>query len=176
MIQHRHSFQKADGTHGLHKGKLEDCPAPECRWPQLGTLVTIPHLGGERTGKLVWRGTFAVKVKTYDDVVRVADIRGARKPDWGLYCRHGLKMIEAIPAEHKEGCQEPRPLCTLGQDDPFHECPEPEPCPACYPTGRKVRPWPCREDGCTEADHDREEQAAMDAHYEELRDIASYGY
>jgi hypothetical protein len=31
-----------------------------------------------------------------------------------------------------------------------------------------VSPWPCTEEGCTEADFDREQQEQIDAYYEEM--------
>jgi hypothetical protein len=80
-----------------------------------------------------------------------------REPDWGNYCPHGLKIVEAEPAEH---------LC----EDPASPR-APIDCRACYPAGRKILPWPCNESECTEEAFDRAERERIDEYYEEMRAI-----
>jgi hypothetical protein len=120
----------------------------------------------ERTGKLV---DFHI-VQTSPGNGYVVATSTIRRPDWGMYCRHGLKIVEAEPAEHT--FQDLRPLCTLGRTDWSHQCSEPRHCPACHPVGRKVQPWPCQEDGCTEEDFERGQQAEIDEYYESLAEHA----
>jgi hypothetical protein len=91
-----------------------------------------------------------------------------RRPDldkWGVYCPHGKKIVEAIPAEHTCGGK-PQPIPRVG---PFEAEPEREYCKACYPEGRKVLPWACEKTGCDEAAYDREMQEEIDRYYEEMR-------
>lgn len=145
-----------------HKGKRKDCIYPDCEWPGMGDWVTALSNGVERTGELV---DFHIVRTSSGNEYGVA-VSTIREPDWGTYCRHGLKIVEAVPAEHTR--QGPRPACTLGQGDPFHECTERTYCPACYPEGRKVEPWPCQEDGCTEADFDRAQEQEIEEYWESL--------
>jgi hypothetical protein len=139
---------------------------PNREWPRQGDLVTAKSGSVERTGKLV---DFHI-IQTSPGNEYAITISTIRKPDWGMYCRHGLKIVEAEPAEHT--LQGPRPLCTLGIGDWSHRCAESRYCPACYPTGRKVQPWPCQEDGCTEADFEREQQVEIEEYYESLAEHA----
>jgi hypothetical protein len=149
-----------------HKGRREDCTYPDCEWPRQDDWVSAISRGVERTGELVDFHIIRTSAGNEYGILKST----IRRPDWGMYCRHGLKIVEAVPAEHT--LQEPRPLCTLGQDDPFHECAEPRYCPACHPVGRKVSPWPCQEDGCTEADFDRAQEQEIEEYYESLAEHA----
>lgn len=136
----------------------------------MGDRVTAMSGGVERTGMLV--DFHIIQTSAHNEhAIATSTIR---RPDWGMYCRHGLKIIEAEPAEHT--CQQPRPSCALGVDDPFHVCPEPEHCPACYPTGRKVQPWPCHEDGCTEADFDRQQELEIEEYWDAVNDLMRTQY
>ncbi|MFE0472737.1 hypothetical protein ACFW2V_14080 [Streptomyces sp. NPDC058947] len=126
--------------------------------------------GVERTGELV--DFHLIRTSQRDEYEILPST--IRKPDCGTYCRHGLKIIEAVPVEHT--LQEPRPLCTLGRDDPFHVCAEPRYCLACHPATRKVQPWPCREEGCTEADFDREQQAGIEEYWAGVNDLMRIQY
>jgi hypothetical protein len=139
----------------------------------------IPHIGDpataksghvERTGKLV--DFDIIRTSPGDEYVIARST--LRKPDWGTYCRHGLKIIEAEPAEHT--FHGPRPLCTLGKDDWGHQCAEDKRCPACYPTGRKVQPWPCKEDGCAEADFDQAQELEIAEHWDAINDLMRTQY
>lgn len=127
-----------------HKGLREDCPYPGCEWPREGDQAIGTNVV-EWLGEIVDLSGFMPIIRTPDGAERtVIDLR---KPDWGMYCPHGRKVMEATPAEH--ACQPPRHPCNLGKDDLFHTCPEVENCPACYPVGRIVEPWPCGIEGCT---------------------------
>ena len=165
IIKVYHHTEKPDGTVGQHEGPVGKCPAPECQWPRLGEMLTIPSGSTDRTGKLVRKGAYAVEIETADGKTYRNDIRSARKPEWGVYCPHGIKLVEAVPAEHT--CHLPKVKCERS-GEPGHLCIDHNQCSGCYPDGRKIRPWPCSEDGCTEADFDREQQEAEEAYYDEL--------
>lgn len=128
---------------GTHEGLREDCSRPDCEWPRMGDLVTAMSGSVERTGKLV--DFHIIRTSLRDEYVIARST--IRKPDQGAYCPHGLKVMEAVPAAHT--CQPPRPPCTLGRDDLFHTCPEPEPCKGCHPETRMVESWPCDRPDCT---------------------------
>lgn len=138
------------GPDGAHEGCREDCVHPGCEWPRPGDLVSGRCGEVERVGELTDTSSRSV--------IRVAggteyEATDLRKPDWGMYCTHGLKIIEEESAEH---------LCK-NSDSPV----APVDCRACWPVGRKVSPWPCSESECTEEAFDKAEQEEMDARYEE---------
>src|SRR5690606_41858789 len=109
------------------KGLREDRPSPGCEWAGMGDWVTALSNGGERTGELVDFHTIQTPPGNEYGIA----VSTIREPDWGMYCRHGLKIVEAVPAEHTR--QGPRPACTRGQDDPSSEYTERKYCPACRP-------------------------------------------
>lgn len=154
MIRHFHAFRLADGTTGRHEGVIETCPERCCQWPQLGIMVTVRSDGRNVTGTLDRKSGQQAGVRTHDGCTHEAPLVTARRPEWGAYCPHGTKLVEAVPAEHT--CE--------GRIGPSSDG-----CRGCWPDGRKILPWPCGKDGCTEADFDREEQAQMDAYHEEMR-------
>lgn len=153
-----------------HKGRRKDCSYPGCEWPGTGDWVTALSGDVERTGELVDFHIIRTSSRN-EEVIKSSTIR---EPDWGTYCRHGLKIIEAIPAEHT--LQGPPPACTLKQDDPSHECTERKYCPACHPEGRKVEPWPCTEEGCTEVDFDRAQEREIEEYWEGVSDLMHAQY
>jgi hypothetical protein len=162
----RHHRSNPDGTLEEHEGGIDQCSAPECQWPQLGVMVTA--MGAtEMTGTVKERGDASVRVETASGEWYWRPLDRVRRPDWGVYCPHGTKLVEAIPAEHtchlpKQPCEEAGSLWHLCID---HQ----EWCKACYPDGRKILPWPCTEEGCTEAAFDREQREMEEAYYEEMR-------
>jgi len=168
-----HYLRREDASLERHEGPVEACAAPQCEWPRVGGMVTVISRGRKVTGSLVRKVGNVVAVKTADGKLHRGARVGATRPEWGVYCAHGTKIVEAVPAEHT--CHLPDPPCdlagTLG-----HLCIDHKKyCPVCYPDGRKVRPWPCQEEGCSEADFDREQREMEEQYYEELRREA-YGY
>lgn len=150
-----------------HEGPSDKCPVPECAWPRVGGMVTITPGGRQVTGSLTLKRGNAVEVETPDGKKHKGPRVTARRPEWGVYCPHGTKLVEAEPAEHT--CDLPRLPCELS-DELGHLCVDhQEWCKACYPDGRKILPWPCLEESCTESDFDREQQEAEEAYYEEMR-------
>lgn len=153
-----------------HEGKRDDCPSPGyCEYPHTGGLVTARDERVERAGELV--DFHIIRTSPEDEYVIASST--IRQPDWGMYCRHGLKVIEAVPIEHT--CGRPaadRPgvfdiaAIELGSSG----------CPACYPEGRKVEPWPCQEDGCTEADFDRAQEQEIEEYWEGINDLMRTQY
>ena len=160
-------FHDADenGAIVMHEGDVEKCPQPQCQWPRLRGMVTVPDGERERTGTVVHRDDETVRIETASGGVHECALSAARRPEWGVYCPHGIKLIEAEPVEHT--CQLPPPPCDM-PDVPGHICADHRWCKACYPDGRKILPWPCEEEGCTEADFDREQQEQIDAYHEEM--------
>lgn len=140
-----------------HKGKREDCSHPDCAWPREGDWVTAVSGGRERTGELIEYISWPFLLRTSSDDEFEIDPDSVRKPNWGTYCPHGVKVVEAIPAEHT--CDGKAGALSDGTY-----------CKACHPDGRKVQPWPCREDGCTEDAFDRAEQEEIDEYYVSLTD------
>lgn len=162
MIRQLHAVPLPGGGYAQHEGPIERCPHPECEWPQLRTLVTCTGPG--ITGKLVSKDGSKAVVETPDSTQRTVPVRALRKPDWGTYCVHGWKIVEAEPAEHT--CQgEPQPLPRTGV---FESAPETGYCLGCYPTGRKVSPWPCANPECAEELFDEQQRREEDAYWEEL--------
>jgi hypothetical protein len=159
--------ERPDGTSDQHEGSPDRCPAPECQWPRLKEMVTIESGGRDVTGSLLSKEGSVIEVKTADGALHRGFRETVRRPEWGVYCPHGAKLVEAVPAEHT--CRIPKPPCEksgqLGHLCMDHQ----EWCRACYREGRKILPWPCKKDGCSEADFDREEREAEEAYYEEMR-------
>jgi hypothetical protein len=167
-VQQYHDADGPDGEIVLHAGDVEKCPERQCRWPRLREMVTVTSGGRQVTGTLAAREGSdgrGLVVHTADGMVHHAPLVTAQRPEWGVYCPHGVKLIEAEPAEHT--CHLPPPPCDM-PDEPGHLCADHRWCKACYPDGRKVSPWPCTEEGCTEADFDRERQEQIDAYHEEM--------
>lgn len=97
--------------------------------------------------------------------------RGAEKTEWGTYCRHGVKVVEAVPAVHT--CHLPKVYCDL-RKNLWHLCIDHQSaCPACYPAGRKIKPWACVETKCREETFDEAQRAAeeeyCEAQYDAMR-------
>ncbi len=165
-IKMYHHTEKPNGASDQHEGDVEKCRAPECQWPRLRGLVTVRSDGRDVTGTLNRKDGRRLEVGTQDGKVHRAFLVTARRPEWGVYCPHGTKLIEAEPAEHT--CELPKPPCErsgeLGHLCIDHQ----EWCKACYPDGRKILPWPCAEENCTEAAFDRERQEEEEAYYEEM--------
>lgn len=157
---------------GTHKGLRENCTAPDCAWPSEGDRATGVNAGVEWTGEIVDLDGFLPVIQTPDGAQRT--VTDLRKPDKGVYCRHGVKVMAAVPAEHI--CQPPRPLCTLGREDPFHQCPEPEPCKACYPDLRIVEPWPCGVGDCTQERFEKALQEDADEYWAGVSDLIASQY
>jgi hypothetical protein len=120
----------------------------------------------EITGEVKERTDASVRLGTVAGERYWRPLDKVRPPDRGMYCRHGLKIVETVPAEHT--CQLPTPPCDM-PDEPGHRCEDHRWCKACYPDERKVQPWPCELPGCTEADFDRERQEEEEAYYEDMR-------
>lgn len=169
MFNHKHYVNGPDDSLIAHEGGRDACAAPGCDWPWIGAMVTALD-EVEITGEVKERTDASVRLETVAGEWYWRPLDKVRPPDRGMYCRHGLKIVETVPAEHTCG-GEPKPLPRVG---PFESAPGREYCKACYPDERKVQPWPCELPGCTEADVDREEQEQIDAYYEEMRQ-AYYG-
>lgn len=168
----RHHVDGPDGELVPHEGDIDACVAPECQWPRLRGMVTLISGGRPVTGSLVAKNGNTAEVTTADGALHRGLLATVTRPEWGVYCPHGTKLVEREPAEHV--CKDPWPPCDL-RGQLGHLCGDHHWCRACYPTGRKISPWPCGEDGCTEADFDREQQEMEEAYYEEMRREA-YGY
>lgn len=136
-------------------------------WPQVGCMLTVRSQGRSVTGVLRARADRQLQVETWSGDLYVAPLITAQRVEWGVYCPHGTKIVEAEDAEHT--CEAAGPLLTIDEDDPICIPPRRDPCLACYPTGRKILPWACEEEDCTEAGFDREQQEEEEAYYEELR-------
>lgn len=168
-----HYVRRSGDLLDRHDGPVEKCRDPGCEWPRIGGMVTITSGGRQVTGSLALKEGGAVEVDTADGKKHRGPKVTARRPEWGTYCPHGTKLVEAVPAEHT--CEESPPPCALARDL-GHLCVDHRGwCKACYPDGRKILPWPCPEDGCTEADFDREQCEAEEAYHEEMRREA-YGF
>lgn len=162
-----HYAYQSDESLKPHEGPIEKCPAPECQWPQIGCMLTVRSQGHLVTGTLLTKTGGHVQVRTTAGGLYTASLEDAQRPEWGVYCAHGEKIVEAVPAEHT--CQTPQPDCDLS-GELGHLCVDHKAwCRACYPDGRKILPWACSEEGCTEADFDREQQEEEEAYYEEMR-------
>lgn len=162
-----HYVRRSGDQLDRHEGPVEKCGDPGCEWPRIGGMVTVTSKGRQVTGSLLTKGDDRVQVKTPDGKIHPAPMVTVRKVEWGVYCPHGTKLIESEKAEHT--CHLPKESCEHS-GDLGHLCIDHQPwCRGCYPDGRKIHPWPCGEEGCTEADFDREQQEAEEAHYEELR-------
>lgn len=161
MIRQFHAIPLGDGRYAQHEGPIEDCPAVECKWPQLRTLVTCDGPGV--TGKLLSKEGGSAVVETPDGTRRTVPVRSMRKPEWGTYCIHGLKIVEAEPAEHIcEGNAQPIPRAGIFDDR------ETGYCLGCYPHGRKVSPWPCSAPECAEDLFDAQQRRDEQAYWDEL--------
>jgi hypothetical protein len=171
VLNHKHYIRGSDGSLIEHGGGRDACPAPECEWPWIDAMVTA--MGEtEVTGVVKERTDVSVRLETSAGEWYWRPLDKVRPPDRGMYCRHGLKIIETVPAEHT--CKQAQPSCDM-PCEPGHRCPEDHGwCKACYPDYQKIRPWPCELPGCTEVDVDREEQEQIDAYHEEMRQ-AYYG-
>lgn len=165
MIRQLHAVPLAGGGYAQHEGLVEGCPATECKWPRLRTLVTCAGPGV--TGKLVSKDGDSAVIETSSGARRTVPVGSLREPDWGTYCVHGLKIVEAEPAEHTCGGK-PQPLPRTGI---FGEVPETGYCLGCYPTGRKVSPWPCKDPGCAEALFDEQQRRDERAYWDELNSM-----
>lgn len=153
-IRQFHYSEKPDGTSDQHGGDPDRCPAPECQWPRLKQMVTIESGGRDVTGSLLSKEGSVIEVGTPDGALHRGFRETVRRPEWGAYCPHGTKLVEAVPAEHT--CE--------GRVGPSSDG-----CRGCWPDGRKILPWPCGKEGCAEADFDREQQEEEEAYYEEMR-------
>lgn len=153
MIRFLHTTRLPDGSTAEHEGERHGCRAPECQFPQLEAFVTMS--GIERSGVLKEKTDTGGFVVTYSGDSFMWPLGELREAEWGTYCPHGVKLVEAVPAAHRCGGR-PGPL-----DDGTY-------CQACYPNGRKIQPWPCEMPGCSEKDFDRAEQEALNEHHEEL--------
>lgn len=154
MFTQKHFTRRPDGSLVEHEGDRSGCAASECEWPWLGAMVTtLTEEGAEVTGLVKERSDDAVRLATGVGEDYIRPVAKVWHPEWGMYCPHGTKIVEAVPAEH---------TCTPGPPPPFDFC------KVCYPDGRKVQPWPCGEANCTEADFDRQGQEQIDAYYEEM--------
>lgn len=157
-----------DGFGGLRGIAIEECTMAECGWPRKGTQVIFPVDGRKLLCKVTHRGDLTVTVEVPGGETRIGPLHWAEKAPWGTYCPHGKQVVEAVPAAHI--CHLPKVPCD-SSGDPWHVCADHQPaCAACYPTGRKVRPWACDRNECSEKAFDEAEQAAMDAYYEEQLD------
>lgn len=155
------------GSLDRHEGPVERCRDPRCEWPRIGGMITVTSGGRQVTGELTLKEGGSVEVKTPDGRIHPAPRVTARKVEWGVYCPHGTKLIESEGAEHI--CHLPKEPCDRS-GELGHLCIDHQPwCRACYPHGRKIRPWPCTEEGCTEADFDREQREMEEAYHEEMR-------
>ncbi|MBD3004810.1 hypothetical protein [Streptomyces sp. 5-10] len=97
-----------------------------------------------------------------DRICRQIAERNDERP-WGVICRHGRQIVEATPTEH---------TCNRPVDDPpdlfeIHSTGF-RVCPACYPTGRMVTPWPCGK--CTPEEFEAAERAQEEEYYASLWD------
>lgn len=164
MLRGRHW---CDDFGGLRATSVEDCPASSCGRLKAGARVLFPVDGRKLLCKVLGTDSKEVRVEAPGGSIWGGSLHWAESPEWGQYCPHGVQVIEAIPAEHD--CQPPKPPCPEGKD-PWHECPEVPACPACYPTGRKILPWACAEEGCSEADFDRVQQEEVDDYHQSLID------
>lgn len=139
-------------------------------WPREGSWAIGVCLDGkECMGALVTLSKPLSVIRTSEGVER--PVEGLRRPEWGSYCPHGAKVVEAVPAVH---------TCGRPADDPAGSvdlkglCSSD--CPACYPAGRKVQPWPCTEDGCTEANFDKATEAEIEEYWEAVNDLMRTQY
>lgn len=149
-----------------HEGPVERCQDPGCAWPRIGSMVTVTSGGRRVTGDLTLKKGNRVEVTTGDGTVHPAPRVTVQDAEWGAYCPHGTKLIEAVPAEHT--CDLPKEPCDRS-GDLGHLCIDHQPwCRACHPDGRKIKPWPCDEEGCTEEDFDREQREMEEAYWEEM--------
>lgn len=154
MLTHKHFIRRSDDSLAEHEGDRGNCNASECEWPWIGaTVTTLIEGGAEFTGMVTERSDDAVhlctRVKCY-----IRPVAEVWHPEWGMYCPHGMKIVEMVPAEH---------TCTPGPPPLFDSC------KVCYPDGQKVQPWPCGEADCTEADFDREIWEQEEAYHEDMR-------
>lgn len=162
-----HYVRTEEGPLVRHEGPSGGCTSPGCQWPRIGGMVTVTSAGRKVTGSLVRKDEWEVQVKTADGLLHDALRTTVEKPEWGTYCPHGTKLIESEGAEHT--CHLPKEPCDR-KGELGHLCIDHQPwCRACYPEGRKIVPWPCLEEGCTEADFDREMQEREEVHYKEMR-------
>lgn len=122
--------------------------------------------GGERTGKLVDFNVIQTSPGNEYPIIRST----MRKPDWGTYCPHGLKVVERVPTEHSCQSRESLPGATAWDWD------EPVPCTGCYPDGQIVEPWPCDAPDCTRERFDLAMEAEVEEYWESISQLISQQY
>lgn len=156
------------GLQDVHEGSVEDCSASECQWPQAGIRVLWPVDGRMLLCEMMERDEKVAEVKLPDGGKSVGPRRWATEVEWGEYCPHGVKIIEAVPAEHI--CKEPKPSCDR-TGELGHLCIDHWPvCLGCYPDGRKILPWACNKGECSEASYDAGQRAAEEEYYATQRE------
>lgn len=163
-----HHTEQPDGTSVQHQGDIEKCKAEVCRWPRLAGLVTVKSGGRWITGSVTRKDGQTITVLTQDDREHTAPLVTANRPNWGVYCPHGVQIVEKEEAAHT--CDHPcgDTSCEMGSWCTFWQNARDQ-CRGCWPIGQKIQPWPCEEPGCTEAAFDREQQEEEEAYYEEMR-------
>jgi hypothetical protein len=123
--------------------------------------ASMGHL--ERTGTLISKSDDRMIVRVASGTEYTAD--SVRRPEWGAYCPHGLKISEAVPAEHTCKSTGKRPDGFL----PGYGMLNPVSCPGCFPEMRYVEPWPCAFTVCSRASFEEEMERQEEAYYEEMR-------
>lgn len=163
-----HHTEKLDGSSDQHEGDIETCGAPECAWPRLRGMVTMKSGGRWVTGSVTAKGAQSITVRTSDGKSHSGPLVTANRPEWGVYCPHGTQVVEREEAAHT--CDHP---CGETACEMYSWCPAwqaaRDGCRGCWPVGRKIQPWPCEEQDCSEADFDRAQQEEEEAYWEEMR-------
>lgn len=158
-----HYVRSPEGVLIEHEGDVDKCSDPGCEWPRIGSMVTasIGHL--ERTGSLISKGDGRIVIRVSSGTEYEAD--SVRDPEWGAYCPHGLKISEAVPAEHTCGNLNKRSDGFL----PGYGMLSPVACSGCFPEERYVEPWPCVFTKCSRASFEESMKEEEEAYYEEMR-------
>lgn len=158
-----HYVRSPEGALVEHEGDVDKCLDPECEWPRIESMVTasIGHL--ERTGSLISKSDGRMVVRVSSGTEYEAD--AVRRPDWGIYCPHGVQISEAVPAEHTCGNPDRRSDGFL----PGYGMLNPVTCSGCFPEGRYVEPWPCAFMECSRASFEKSMREEEEAYYEEMR-------
>lgn len=118
--------------------------------------------GKERSGRFMGLIGHLPVIRTRDGAEWPVLVLDDMEP-YAMICRHGLKVVEPVPAEHDESL---RPHLPSSRPTRY--------CPACFPVIRQVDPWPCTPE-CL-ADFEKQQEAEIEEYWEGVNDLMRTQY